>query len=256
MSNIIKSYSIQYEPNSKITIDYKDKYEEIQAKLLNKTAKPHIDEEFHLGLEAEVVDAISIEDEQREKAEAIVDKAKKQAADILEEAKVEASKLKETTLREAMTKGYEDGINKGNQEIEQIKSKLKESERQQKAEYQSMLEGVEGQVSEIIASLITKLTGILVEDKMDIINYLVEKTLLKNNELESYTIRVSDEDFNALSSKKKHIEEIVGKEIQIISDTALSKNQCLIETENKIIDCSLDVQLNNLITDIRMLSSL
>jgi len=108
----------------------------------------------------------------------------------------------------------------------------------------------------LIISLITKLTGIFIEDKSDIILYLVEKALEDNNTVEDYTIRVSKEDIDVLSSKKETIEGIVGREIQILVEPQLGKNGCLIETESKVIDCSLDVQLTNLITDLKLLSSI
>lgn len=256
MSNIIKSYTIKYKPDSKVTIDYKERNQEIQAKLSDKAMKPLLEDGFQEGFEADAVDAIIIEEEQLKKAEAIVEGAEKQALDIIETAKKEAAQLKEDTQKKALEQGYEEGLNKGMIEIEQIKDDLKKCESQQKEEYNVLLASIEGQVSEIISSLVTKLTGILVEDKMDIINYLVEKALLNNDGLDNYNICVSQEDFEAISSRKEHIEEIVGKEIQISIDSELSKNQCVIETENKVIDCSLDVQLSNLITDIRMLSSI
>ena len=33
----------------------------------------------------------------------------------------------------------------------------------------------------------------------------------------------------------------------------LEKNQCIIDTENQIVDCSVDVQLDNLINDLKLL---
>ncbi|NLL72024.1 MAG: hypothetical protein GX237_00655 [Clostridiales bacterium] len=256
MSNIIKAYAIQYKSDNKVTIDYKDKDEEIQSKLLSKVPQGFIEEGFNQGIEAEVVEVLPTQEEEMERAEAIIDKAKKEAESILEEAENEANRLKEDALRKANQQGYEEGLEKGRQEIEQIKSKLEDKQRQLEEEYKSLLAGMEDQVSEIIASLITKLTGILVDDKMDIINYLVEKALFGNDNLDNYLIRVSHEDIDTLTLKKEDIEEIVGKEVQIIADSKLTKNQCLIETESKVIDCSLDVQLSKLITDLRMISSI
>lgn len=239
-----------------MTIDYKDKDEEIQAKLLSKTSVNLIEDSFNQGLDVEEVEAIHSKEEQIEKAGAIIDKANKQAENILEQAKNQAMGLKEEARSNGNKQGYEEGINRSKLEVQQIKNKLKDQERQQQEEYETLLAGITGQVSDIIASLITKLTGILVDDKMDIINYLVEKALLGNDDLDNYTIRVSEGDYDSVSLKKEHIEEIVGKDVQILVDSQLSKNQCLIETESKVIDCSLDVQLNNLINEIRMLSSI
>lgn len=257
MSNVIKSYTIRYEPTKKMTLDYKDRDEELQAKRNQRLSVPQIDGGFEEGLKAIVVDPVDTEEEKRKNAELIIENAEAEAANIIEAAKKEAMRIKEDTLEKSRKQGYEDGLKKGSLEIERLKRDLLEQQRLQREEYKSILEGLEGQVSELIISLITKLTGIFVEDKSDIILYLVEKALANNdNKAEDYTIRVSRDDFEILSSKKDYIEGVVGRNIQIIVDGQLGKNQCLIETESKVINCSLDVQLNNLIKDLRLLSSI
>ena len=42
--------------------------------------------------------------------------------------------------------------------------------------------------------------------------------------------------------------------LEIVETDTLSRNKCLIETDNSVIDCSIDTQIKNLITDLRMLS--
>ena len=256
MSNIIKSYTIRYESEIKMTIDHKNRDEELQAKRVNKLSQPELAEGFEEGLQAVLVDPIATDEEQRKSAWAIIDNANKEAADILEAARMEAQRITEVARKKAQDQGYEDGLNRGNKEIQQIKNNLMEQREIQNKEYQETLAGIEGHVAELMVSLITKLTGIFVEDKTDIILYLVEKTLLNDDSSENYTIRVSREDVEVLSSKKEYIEGVINREIHIVADSQLTKNQCLIETDNKVINCSLDVQLNNLITDLKLLSSI
>ena len=256
MSNVIKSYTVRYEPKDKKTIDYKDRDEELQAKRVSKLSMPQIDGGFEEGLQAVVIDPIDTEEEQKKTVGDIIKNANKEAADIIEAAKNEARKLKEETIERSNKQGYEEGIRKGSQEIEQIKKDLLEQQRLQREEYQKLLSEIEGQVSELIVAMITKLTGIFVEDKTDIILYLVEKALTDDDRAGNYTVRVSRDDYEVLSSKKEYIEGLVGRELQIVSDGQLVKNQCLIETESKVINCSLDVQLNNLIKDLKLLSSI
>lgn len=45
-----------------------------------------------------------------------------------------------------------------------------------------------------------------------------------------------------------------GVEFDITEDDSLKENQCIIETDQRIIDCSLDVQLQNLKDQIKMLT--
>ncbi|NLO10762.1 MAG: hypothetical protein GX129_12975 [Clostridiales bacterium] len=255
MSNVIKSYTIRYEPKGKITIDYKDRDQELQEKRISKLPVSQLEDGFEEGLKAVVIDPIVSEEEQRKKAGAIIENANIEAVGILDAAKEEARKLKEDAIEKAKKQGYEDGIKKGNLEIQEIKNNLLEQKKLQTEEYQKMLRGIEGQASDVIISLITKLTGIFVEEKTEIILYLVEKALRDEDGSDNYTIRVSKDDFELLSSKKTYIEGVVGRDIQIAVDGQLTKNQCLIETEDRIINCSLDVQLNNLILDLKLLSS-
>lgn len=42
--------------------------------------------------------------------------------------------------------------------------------------------------------------------------------------------------------------------IDIVEDTGLERNQCMIETNTGIFNCSLDIELNNLIKNIKLLS--
>ena len=255
MSNVIKSYTVRYEQEDKMTIDYKARDEELQAKRISKLSLLQIEEGFEEGLKAVVVDPIVNDEENIHKAGAIIDNAKNEAAAILEAAKEEATRLEHEVMERAKKQGYEDGIRNASNEILQIKDNLLKQKETQKEEYREILAGIEGQVVELVISMITKLTGIFVEDKTDIIVYLVEKALTNDDSAENYTIIVSREDFDIISSKQKYIEGIIDREIRISVDPQLGKNQCLIEMENKVIDCSLDVQLNKLITDLKLLSS-
>ena len=254
MSNIIKAYAVRYATGSKILIDYKDKDPEIEARRLNMTGKVNSEGGFQEGIQAVVVDQIESEEELKIEAEEIIDSAHKKAAQILEDAKKEAIKIREEAYKQAVKQGYEDGLKKAGQEAEKLKQELKEQKIRQEKEYENILSQIEGNVADLVASLVKKITGIIVEDKSDIILYLVEKGLRAYDHLDSYNIRVSGHDYEFLVSKKEYLEDIIGREIQISLDSSLEKNQCLIENESKVIDLSLNVQLENLVNDIRLLA--
>ena len=48
----------------------------------------------------------------------------------------------------------------------------------------------------------------------------------------------------------------MSKEIQmdIVEDVTMKKNECIIETDTGVFNCSLDIELNNLIKDLKLLS--
>ena len=42
--------------------------------------------------------------------------------------------------------------------------------------------------------------------------------------------------------------------IEIVTDPSMKRNECLIDTDTGVYDCSLDIQMENLINDIRILA--
>ena len=86
--------------------------------------------------------------------------------------------------------------------------------------------------------------------------HLIDNALHNLEKSKRIVIRVSKEDIAMVSSKRSYFAKELKEdtELDITEDTSLSANQCIIETDNKIVDCSLDAQLDNLRDQIRMLS--
>ena len=94
------------------------------------------------------------------------------------------------------------------------------------------------------------------DDKKDVILHLINQQINNVEKSNNYVIRVSKEDYDLVNNKKQMLAEYIGEEssIEIVETDTLSRNKCLIETDNSVIDCSIDTQIKNLITDLRMLS--
>jgi flagellar assembly protein FliH len=45
-----------------------------------------------------------------------------------------------------------------------------------------------------------------------------------------------------------------GIDIEVLEEASFEKNQCVIETDGAVFDCSLNVEMDNLIKKIKMLS--
>ena len=260
MSNMIKAYDVRYDDEVKLTIDTHlriDKQIE-KKKVIAKQELPAPSEGFVEGLKVVVVETLSSEEETKEKALNITEDAKKEAKKILEQAKKEAEQLKADTLAEAQKKGYEEGILQVSKEAQKLKAELDEKSKTLQKEYEAMAGSLEPQMVQIIAALVMKITGIVVEDKEEIILYLVNKALKNMDKSDEYTIRVSKEDFEYISMRKNLLLGAIGRDVPLYinEDSSLKKNQCLIETEFTVINCSLDVQLNNLMTDLKLIGGI
>jgi flagellar assembly protein FliH len=258
---VIKAYAIRYEEASKKTIDTHiriDKELEERRKKAQIAALPNLNGEFVEGLRAVVIDQVPTMEENSEKASLMLEDAKKEAGQILDAARKEAEIIKNEAYSEGSKKGYGDGLLQTQKELNKLKAEYDEKARHLKNEYEKMADSLEPQMVDIIAALLEKLTGIVIEDKEEVILYLVDKTLKNMDKCNEYTLKVSKEDFEYITMRKNQLLGAIGRDVPlyIVEDINLKKNQCLIETELKVINCSLDVQLNNLIMDLKLIAGI
>ena len=269
MSNLIKYNSFVIREQEKLIIDSNRMVDEIleQQRLMNKTsetAKVADEDGFVCGLDAATVEQLVSDDNAEENAFVPVDLTEihKQEEEILSQAREEAEDIRE----QAKAQGYEEGFNQAQLEADKVLSqKMKEMEdkynsrlNELEAEYQRMKSEMEPQLVDTLLELFTKVTGAIAENKREMILALVNG-VLRNTELCSeYVIRVSDTDYNYLAANKHLIQNELAKDVKIdiCVDSQFKRNQCVIETDIGVFDCSLDIQLENLIKDIRLLSCL
>jgi flagellar assembly protein FliH len=260
LSNVIKAYSIRYEEDTKKTIDTHlriDKELEERRKALIAATLPTPEEGFVEGIPALMVEPLPSETD-TEKAAKLLEDAKAEAENIINKAKKEAETLKSEAYSAAQKKGYDDGILEARKEAQKLKTDYEQQSRNLKEEYDRMVYSLEPQISDIIAALVEKITGVVIEDREEVILYLVDKTLKNMEKCDEYTVRVSKEDYEFVSMRKNLLMAAVAREVPlfIVEDLNLKKNQCLVETEYKVINCSLDVQLNNLILDLKLIAGI
>jgi len=263
LSNVIKAYSVHYDDVAKITLDSHFRLDEQLLEKRNSVVKIQEIAEAQEGVFVEGLQAIKIETIEQETdtgtiAARLLEDAQNEAKEIIDEAKKEAEKIKNEAHAAAQKKGYEEGIQQTKREAQKLKTDYDEKNKRLQKEYEEMIHSFEPQMAEIIAALVEKITGVLIEDKEDIILFLITRSIRNLDQCDFYTIRVSNEDYEYVSMRKELVLSSIGKNVglNIIADASLTKNQCLVETDLRIINCSLDVQLGNLITDLKLLSSI
>lgn len=250
----------------KRVIDYNDlisvKLMEIQ-KEKEEAESPEEDSEFVAGLNIEGLeepiehlDSKEIIHNVNKEAERILEEANANAASIIEEAKIRAEILTQEIKKKAEKDGFQEGFKKGTAEIENQKQQLMEERAQQESEYKRQLELLEPELIRVILEVFSKVLHVSLEDKEDVIQHLVTNAVAHIDNSYEFIIRVSKEDYPALKKSKDQIFEEIPRisTLEIIKDSSLKKNQCLIETDGGVFDCSIDTQLEKLISDIKVLS--
>lgn len=185
----------------------------------------------------------------------LVDNAKKEAKVIIDDAKQAAETIRQEAYNDGFNQGAEAGRESAAKELDEIKQQYKNQEIALQSEYEKIVSEIEPQFAEIVGSLVEKVTGILVENT-DVFHYLIDRTIKELPVSGKYIIHVGTDDYAAVNSYKSQFETVVPKGacVEILEDVSLDKNKCIVETDTHMIDSSIDVQLNNLKRDLRLLS--
>lgn len=274
MSNLIKSVYFSVDPSKVRLIDSDEQIEEYIPSIFEREEA----EEFHFqtfgeslseGEEESYSDGLSVISmndvarEEREKISAelqqeredILAMARQEAEEIIEQARAQAGVVQEQARAEGEKLGREDGKIQAALELEQKRQELEEEYQGLCQELEKQREELEPVFANLVASLVKKITGVVCENKKDVILYLIGNAVRNLEKTKQIIIRVSKRDMGRVSSRKATFKSLAKdvQELDIVEDASLEENQCIIETDYKVIDCSLDAQLENLEEHIKML---
>lgn len=287
MSNLYKGSTVVCDNKDKKLVDsnkiISEKIVKIKEAFEKKQLNDSAEDGFTLGIDAEHVerlledenehevaaDAMSEEHMKRinEKAENILENAKKMAEQIVADAKIKADSIVEEGMKEAgenmrkaveegKNKGYEEGVELGERELESRKEELEQYRLKLDREYDDRIKKMEPELVDVLLKIFSEVTKVLAVDKKDLILALVNSVMSGTEVSKNYIIKTNREDAQFLRDNKDRIQGSVGRDItiEIVEDPTMKRNQCLIDTDLGIYDCSLDIQLENLIDNIKILA--
>ena len=278
MSNLIKSGFVAFSKNNTLVIDANENkiikgideaIEETAASLEEMLAESMIRDAGLDDDEKEALLTVDPEDLQAASgnisniADEIVKSAKAEADEIIAKAHEEVEQLRATVYDEAQKlkmqakeEGYQEGYQNGSDaainEYEIKKAELEEQICQSKvvlAEKEAELVKItEQKMVDLLCQLIPTITGVVIEEQKDVLLYMINVAMQDLDNSRHFVVKVSGDDYENIAEQK---EEIYGAlnpniDIEIFEDAKLLPMQCLIETDNGIVDISLDVQLDNL----------
>lgn len=278
MSNVYKMSGYRTCPEEQVrVIDYNElisKKIETIRETLNSGVQEYSEEGFTVGLKAENVEVLLQEQEEaaitqeaaeaaastilaeaRREADRILSMAESNAAEILRRAGDERVQILQNASEEGFKEGYQDAVQQCREKYDQKQAELEMNYQMQQAELQKQKEEMEPALVETILELFSHMTGVLAKDKKDLILTVVNNTLEGLDVSNNYIIRASKEEAAFLRENKEKLltcgDDI---SIEIVEDMSLKRGQCMIDTDIGIFDCGLDIQIEGLMDDIKIIS--
>ncbi len=207
--------------------------------------------------EVEVVPEIDYVAEAKAEAEEILAEAKAQAEAICQESRNQAEEVREAARNEGWQKGYEESTARAEQELALKLAELEETKQELNRDYEERLKNMEPQLLDAILQVVEKVFHIQFGDKKEILLYLLTNAINGIEGCKNFQIRVGQENYRFVNNHKEEIVERIGNDItiEVIADPVIAEDKCMIETDVGVFDCSLGVQLENLIKALRSLGT-
>ena len=222
---------------------------------------------FTEGLNAEKVDVLlepdaeaaslqnaSIQEQEQLKQE--IEEARNELASLQaqieqekEQAQLEIDQMKAKAFEEANEQGYQEGYRKGMDSVQELQKQYEAERLQQEQEYQKKLEEMEPLMVDTLCDVYSHIFKVEAKEHKELVLKLLQDTLLKVDGTGSVIVHVAKEDYAYVQEQKGALLEEAGMQsgsVEIVSDAALARAQCMIETEGGVYDCSLDTELAEL----------
>ena len=222
---------------------------------------------FTEGLNAEKVDvllepdaeAASLQDasiQEQEQLRQEIEEARNELASLQaqieqekEQAQLEIDQMKAKAFEEANEQGYQEGYRKGLDSVQELQKQCEDERLQQEQEYQKKLEEMEPLMVDTLCDVYSHIFKVEAKEHKELVLKLLQDTLLKVDGTGSIIVHVAKEDYAYVQEQKGALLEEAGMQsgsVEIVSDAALARAQCMIETEGGVYDCSLDTELAEL----------
>lgn len=187
--------------------------------------------------------------------------AEEEAKQIVDDANSQAEQIKNKAIEEGRSEGYNQGIQQAEEEVQRMKAEAEaeiaaEKEKQQ-ADFQQLLASVEPDMVDTLTQIYEHVFNVEFRENKDIILHLIRTTLGKMESGVDMILHISSDDYDLVMDEKQSLEEVLASPnstLEIIEDPTLSENECIIESEGGIFDCSLGMELAELTKKLKLLS--
>lgn len=188
--------------------------------------------------------------------EELLNQAQQEIETMMVKAQAEAEEIRKKAYESGHMEGFQSGHQECLKQAEQARQELKQKEEQLEAYYQRKIEELEPQFIDLLTGIYEHIFHVSLSDFKEIILYSIHHVMALADNNKDFIIRISRFDFSFISEHKVEIMGNVSANatVEIVEDITMSQGECLIETGGGIFDCSIDVQLEGLAKELKLLS--
>lgn len=190
------------------------------------------------------------------RAESVISDANEEAEKIIAQANSQAEQIRQDAYDKGKMQAMVDMEKEFDQKSQELAAEFQTKKETIENEYNEKKANMEPELVETLLQVFKKVIAAVSQDNEEMIINLINGVMHNTEVSHEFLIKVSPEDYNFVVNNQGKIYCAMSKDIQleIIEDSSMKKNQCIIESDTGVYDCSLDIQMENLVKDIKLLS--
>lgn len=189
--------------------------------------------------------------------EELIAEAQAEIDEMRKEAEKNISFLKKRSMEEGRQKGYEEGKIQAMAELETAKKELEMQAKAMEQQYQSLIDELEPKFIQTLTGIYEEIFKVDLKDYKKILMHVIANTIRQAEGTKDFLIHISKNDYEKVMEQKNKLMEMLpsqGITIELIEDSTLHENECMIESSSGIYDCGIGTQLEELTRKLRLLS--
>ncbi len=183
--------------------------------------------------------------------------AQEQADMIIENANAQAENIRNQAMDAGRQEGYDAGYQEGVAAAEAIKQQAEEHRQELDKEYQQLVDEIEPEMVDVLTQIYEHVFDIDLREDKGIILHLLKSTLSRIEPGNDLIVHISSDDYDEIMENKEALDACVtspNTTMEIIEDPLLKENECMIESDSGVFDCSLGVELKEISRKLKLLS--
>ncbi|MBO6242481.1 MAG: hypothetical protein J6O61_16895 [Butyrivibrio sp.] len=183
--------------------------------------------------------------------------ANEQAQMIINDAQNQADEIRAGAVEKGHQEGYDAGYQEGLAAAESLKADIEAQRDGLEKEYQMLVDELEPEMVDVLTQIYEHVFDVKFREDKSIILHLLKNTLSRIEPGNDLIVHVSSDDYDNVMDEKEALNACItspNTTMEIIEDSLLKENECMIESDSGVFDCSLGVELSELSRKLRLLS--
>ena len=183
--------------------------------------------------------------------------AQEKADMIVQDAMEQANQIRNDAMERGRNEGYNAGYQEGVAAAEALKDEIEQQRGDLEKEYQQIVDELEPEMVDILTQIYEHVFNIELREDKGIILHLLKTTLSRIEPGNDLIVHVSSDDYDDVMDERDTLQAAItspNTTMEIIEDPLLKENECMIESDSGVFDCSLGVELSEITRKLKLLS--